>query len=98
VPAAVGWWGAQYFADAVPVAAVLRSWEDRFGARLFEIGLTAIRLLVQRPPHSLSQALPVAAEQAAFASKFSVGGPEFDDIPHIAAAMIDAPVWGISWA
>lgn len=41
----IGWTASDQFADALPVAAVLRSWEDRFGARLLEVGFAEIRLL-----------------------------------------------------
>lgn len=54
-----GWEPAQ-------VSAVLRSWEDRFGARLLEVGFADIRLVVSRPPRTLDEALPIAAEHVAF--------------------------------
>jgi Domain of unknown function (DUF4253) len=54
-----GWGPAQ-------VSAVLRSWEDRFGARLLEVGFADIRLVVSRPPRTLDEALPIAAEHVAF--------------------------------
>src|SRR5258708_5252199 len=45
----IGWspnWGA------LAHAAVLRSWEDRFRARLLQVGFDEIRLLAQRPPRT----------------------------------------------
>lgn len=39
------------------IAAVLRSWEDRFGAQLIQMGPdTTIKLLVERPPRTLENA------------------------------------------
>jgi len=57
------------FDDPVPIAAVLRSWEDRFGARLLEVGFAEIRLLVQRPPRTIEATRAVAAEHFAFADE-----------------------------
>ncbi len=52
------------------IAAVLRTWEDRFGARLLNVGPGAeIRLLVQRPPATRQAAQRVAAEHYAFADE-----------------------------
>ena len=47
----IGWTGAANGClTPLPITAVLRSWEDRFGARLLQIGFDRIRLLVERPP------------------------------------------------
>jgi Domain of unknown function (DUF4253) len=45
----IGWFASDQFDDALPVAAVVRSWEDRFDATLLEVGFSQIRLLVRRP-------------------------------------------------
>jgi hypothetical protein len=45
---------------------VLRSWEDRFGTRLLEVGFAGIRLLVSRPPQTLEAAQWIAAEHHVF--------------------------------
>jgi len=42
---------------------MLRSWEDRFGARLIDVGFADLRLLVERPPRTLEAAQRLAAEQ-----------------------------------
>lgn len=81
---------------------MLRSFEDRFGARLLQAGPNAeLRLLVERPPRTLEQALPVAAELYAFADDW------FDE-PHnnrsgiravseIAPRLVNGPIWGFWW-
>ena len=48
----IGWAGACNHRTASELAVVLRSWEDRFGARLLEVGFDDIRLLVSRPPQT----------------------------------------------
>ena len=67
VLAVVGWDGAiNYHGTSAPLACVLRSWEDRFGARLVRLGFDAMDLLVERPLPSYQAALGVAAEHFAF--------------------------------
>jgi Domain of unknown function (DUF4253) len=53
----IGWQPTDAFRTALPVAAILRSWEVRFGSRLLRIGPSAeLRLLVERPPRTLEAA------------------------------------------
>jgi hypothetical protein len=47
-------------------AAVVRSWEDRFGARVVGIGPDALFLSVAAPPVTIEHACGVAAEHVAF--------------------------------
>jgi hypothetical protein len=63
----VGWFTTEASEPPLHLSAVLRSWEDRFRARLLQIGPVAeIRLLVSRPPRNEDSALAVAAELWAF--------------------------------
>jgi hypothetical protein len=57
--------GAINVTGAAEVSAVLRSWEDRFGAVLVGLSFGTMTLLVTRPPTSDDEALRVAAEVAA---------------------------------
>jgi hypothetical protein len=64
--AAIGWMGpANAFSDMGLLAAVLRSWEDRFGAFVVGIGFDTLFLSVGRPPATEEEALAVAAEHFA---------------------------------
>jgi hypothetical protein len=66
-PAVVGWSGpANHTNDAGAISAVLRSWEDRFGARLIGLGFDTLYVSVAAPPASAAEALAVAAEHLAF--------------------------------
>lgn len=50
-PAQLGWWGpTNYGLSGGDVTAVLRSWEDRFGAVLVGIGLATLTLHLDTPP------------------------------------------------
>jgi hypothetical protein len=65
VPRATGWYAGE---DISPgkATAVLRSWEDRFGTRLIQIGFNTMILSVAAPPTSLAVAQQVAVEHLAF--------------------------------
>jgi hypothetical protein len=65
--AVMGWRGPVNVFDQVsPLAAVVRSWEDRFGVRLVGIGFEALYLSVAAPPVTFEHALHVAAEHWMF--------------------------------
>ena len=89
----LGW--NEAFVTALPYAAVLRSWEDRFGARLLRVGLAEFSVLAQRPPRTLESAQHLAAEQWAFCKEF--GGTGLHDVPGITASLMNSPVWTFWW-
>jgi hypothetical protein len=90
----IGWAGACNNRTASELAVVLRSWEDRFGARLLEVGYADIRLLVSRPPQTLEAAQPIAAEHMAFSDEAHKGP---NRIPEIASAIVNNPFWDFWW-
>jgi hypothetical protein len=66
-PADIGWSGAvNHENDTARHSAVLRSWEERFGARLVAVGTATLHLSVAAPPVDPEHALHVAAEHFAF--------------------------------
>ena len=82
--------------NAVWIGAILRSWENRFGARLLAIGPGAeIRLLVQRPPRTMEAAEKMAAEHSAFCTECA--GQGLRTLREIAPALVGAPVWTFWW-
>lgn len=89
----LGWNSA--LITALSLAAVLRSWEDRFGARLLRVGFADISVLAQRPPHSVESAQLLAAEQWAFCDECA--GQGLHDIPRITASLMNSPVWTFWW-
>ncbi|WP_285508101.1 DUF4253 domain-containing protein [Actinokineospora sp. NBRC 105648] len=65
--AVAGWTGPMnHTNDTGEVAAVLRDWENRFGARVVGLGFDTLLLSVSAPPTTEAQALAVAAEHFAF--------------------------------
>jgi hypothetical protein len=91
----LGWQGAGNNRTSVEIAAVLRSWEDRFGARLLEVGFADIRLLVARPPQTLQAAGPIAAEHFAFSDE--AGRTGLRGVTDIAPALVNNPFWDFWW-
>lgn len=92
--ARLGWQGACNSRTPLDLAAVLRSWEDRFGARLLEVGFADIRLLVSRPPQTLQAAYRIAAEHFAFSDEAQCG---LRMIGEIARALVNNPFWDFWW-
>jgi len=64
---ALGWLGGtNMHQDPVLMSVVLRSWEDRWAARVVEIGFDTMTLTVGIPPRDRQSALALAAEHFAF--------------------------------
>ena len=102
IPAVVGWsmfgsdmpWSPH--ARSLEIAAVLRSWEARFGARPLRIGSDSIlRVLVERPPGTLEAAAGVAAEHFAFADQCADGSAY--TVRDLAELLVGEPVWQFWW-
>jgi hypothetical protein len=67
--AVIGWHGpGNYVQETARLAAVVRSWEDRFGARVVGIGFDTLHLSIAAPPVTPEHALQVAAEHFAFST------------------------------
>jgi hypothetical protein len=68
IPAALAWCGVinHPHQDLVGLSAVLRSWEERFGATLVWIGGFTLVLVVADPPTTRAESERVAAEHFAF--------------------------------
>jgi hypothetical protein len=80
------------------VAAVVRSWEDRFGARLLQVGMDSFKVLVERPPTTLAEAERIAVEHALFADEVTCAGQEgMTMVSEIAPRLLQSPIWGFWW-
>jgi Domain of unknown function (DUF4253) len=96
VPAVLGWSGMIKSTDEVAaISAVLRSWEDRFGATLIVLGFDEIELAVAAPPRLLGRALVLAAEQRAFSVRSFSGQP--GNLREYAAGLVHRRHWRFSW-
>ncbi len=103
VPAVIGWPGAinHFIGDEGPVvlSAMMRSWEDRFGARLFRLGFDTMDFLVDRPPSSAASAQAVAAEHFAFAGVDGLGSQSIHtpSLRSLADLIVGNPTWHFWW-
>jgi hypothetical protein len=97
--AAAGWIVFDNLRDhsnGVWIGSVLRSFEDRFGARLLKVGPAAeIRLLVERPPRTIAAATRVAVEHVAFADDWPGSGAV--NVTMLAPHLVDARIWSFWW-
>jgi hypothetical protein len=67
VPKAIGWLGpVNHGLSGEDVSAVLRSWEERFGAVLVSIGFATLVVQVARRPESEKQLSSLVGEHHAF--------------------------------
>lgn len=67
IPAVAGWFGMiNAWDDLAGLCAVLRSWEDRFGALLTRMDRATLELSVAAPPWTADERLGVAAEHYSF--------------------------------
>ena len=95
VLAVIGWAGLLNRGESLlALTALLRLWEDRFGARLIQVGYADLQLLVERPPRTLEAARRIAAEQVVLADECL---DALTDIPHLATRLVNAPIWTFWW-
>jgi hypothetical protein len=60
------WGGPANYCSTPEIAAVVASWERRFGARVVHLEFDVLQLSVAAPPTTLDEALLIAAEHFAF--------------------------------
>lgn len=73
-------------------AALLRSWQQRFGVRLCALRIDRLTVSVAWPPRSLETARLLAAEHLAYNDDVDP-----DQLDAYAAELIDAPTWEFWW-
>lgn len=97
IPAAIGWSGPlDYEADVARVSAVLRSWEDRFGARVVGLGPDTLVVSVAAPPGSADAAELLAAEHYALCpDTVARSGP--GSVRAYAKELVGATSWTFWW-
>jgi Domain of unknown function (DUF4253) len=89
---------ANRYGTSAPLVAVLRSWEQRFGVVLLEVGFDHVRLLVERPPRALPVAQAAAAEIWAMCDEFwaiEESHRALRNVSDIADCLIGAPFWSL---
>ncbi|GII92884.1 DUF4253 domain-containing protein [Sinosporangium siamense] len=94
--AVMGWQGAlNHNKWTAPLAAVVRSWEERFGARIVRLGFNTMDLSVAAPPVTTRHALHVAAEHWTFCPDNVYQGP--GTLEDYAEVIRGRTVWSFWW-
>lgn len=95
VPATLGWLGpCNYDYDGSDISAVLRSWEERFGAVVMTLGPATLTLQVPNTPTEEAEQEKLAQEHYAFCpDNIDQGAGSIED--YIPA--IDSLAWGFWW-
>lgn len=101
VPAVLGWAGfCNYhpYQDAVRICAVLRRWEERYGAVLVHIGRSTLHLSVAFPPTTEDECRRLAAEHFAFCpDQQDPQDGDFYTLSRYAGMMCGAGSWRFWW-
>ncbi|MFE7515705.1 DUF4253 domain-containing protein [Streptomyces sp. NPDC057540] len=100
IPAVIGWSGPlNHENDVARLCAVLRSWEDRFGARVVALTFDQLVVSVAAPPRTPEEAEAVAAEHFAFCpDNITQGSRDTATLGGYARkAVLDTPVWTFWW-
>ncbi len=93
-----GWMGPMnYFGDTAQLSAVLRDWEDRFGARVVGVGFATLVLSVAAPPATHEEALAVAAEHFALCPDNIWQGDPSQTLSGYAERLVDDHSWVFWW-
>ncbi|GAB3583035.1 DUF4253 domain-containing protein [Amycolatopsis endophytica] len=96
IPATLGWTGMIKSTDQVAaLSAVLRSWEERFGATLIVLGFDELEFSVAAPPRNQGRSLILAAEHRAFSLRSFSGQP--GTLREYAAGLEHRRHWRFSW-
>lgn len=88
---ATGWMPPANAAEEI--AAVVRSWQQRFGARLCALGFDSIGLAVAWPPQSAEHAQRLAAEHFAFCPDLR----SMTTFSEYAESLVGNQVWNFWW-
>ncbi|MHA4814087.1 DUF4253 domain-containing protein [Streptomyces aculeolatus] len=82
--------------DTAAFAAVVRDWEDRFGARVVGVGFSTLHLSVAAPPAGIEDAVAVAAEHFAFCPD-NVWQGTHDNLTDYAENLVNLNCWDFWW-
>ncbi|MFC7265687.1 DUF4253 domain-containing protein [Streptomyces lutosisoli] len=93
IPAVVGW---DRGAPLPLLCALLRSWEDRFGARVLAAVGATLYVSVASPPRTPEQASHLALEHLLTTADNIVDDPP-TPFPRYAASLLNAPLWRFWW-
>ncbi|MGI5167980.1 DUF4253 domain-containing protein [Spirillospora sp. CA-253888] len=95
--ALMGWAGpCNHTNDTEEISAVVRSWEERFGARVVMVGYATLFLSVAAPPRTLGHAREVANEHFVFCMD-NIAQGEVADFDEYAETLVGRTHWSFWW-
>lgn len=98
IPAAIGWSGPMnHENDVARLCAVLRSWEDRYDARVVLLGFDTMIVSVGRPPATIEEARALAAEHYAFCPDNIDQSPPYDLDAYAEKSVLNQEAWSFWW-
>jgi hypothetical protein len=92
----MGWTGNGTYDTAEALAVALRSWEDRFGARLVAVGPNRVTLTIARPPATADEAAAVSAEIRLLVPDIDSGAAPVD-VTALDDELVGVPAWTFWW-
>ena len=94
----IGWSGPiNVTEDMAEYSAVLRSWEDRFGAYVFSLGFASMFVAVERVPPDRANRQLLAAEFFSLANEQGGRSTPFRDVGDIAEQIARTSTWEFAW-
>lgn len=104
VPAAASWLvpvtlqdeGPYHLPDPAEHAAIMRHWQDRYGAEPVVWTATTVEYAVSRPPATRPDALSLAREYQLY-NEGAYDNYRADTLTELAASLMNAPVWRMWW-
>jgi len=95
VPCVLGYGEWNEYPPAAEHSAILKRWQERFGATLVTMTQDTVELAVERPVQTRDDAVALAREQYIYCADIVQQGTEA--IERLAASLVDAPVWFFWW-
>jgi hypothetical protein len=95
VPALLRLGGSRQCPQTEIHVAVLKSWNQRYGAEIVSASSNVVEMRVGRPPKTRDEALKLAREQAVYCGDLVHG--KYGSLSALAATLIDAPLWSFTW-
>ncbi|MER7046475.1 DUF4253 domain-containing protein [Streptomyces jumonjinensis] len=83
--------------DTAKFSAVLRTWEQRFGARVVAVGFDTLHLSIATPPAQPQDALLIAAEHFAFCPDNIWQSSRSHTLTSYAEQLVDTHSWEFWW-
>ena len=93
----MGWTGNATYDTAEAIAVVIRSWEDRFGARVVAVGPTTVVLTIANPPATPDEAAALSKELVLIDPDLEQADTAPVTVVALGEALIGQHLWTLWW-